>query len=55
MYRVWGLLVNYLQVALPLVAANKLQVLGTILAQKPVEPERCFGGSILKMATVEKG
>ena len=37
MDRVGGLLVDHLQIALPHVAANKLQVLGTILAQEPFE------------------
>jgi len=37
MDRVGGLLVDHLQIALPHVAANKLQVLGTILAQEPIE------------------
>jgi len=37
MDRVGGLLVDHLQIALPHVAANKLQVLGTILTQKPSE------------------
>ena len=46
MDRVGGLLVDHLQIALPHVAANKRQVLGTILAQKPEEPEQSFGGSV---------
>jgi len=46
MDRVRGLLVDHLQIALPHVAANKLQVLGTILAQKPEESEQSFGSSV---------
>ena len=46
MDRVGGLLVDYLQVALPHIAANKLQLLCAILTQKSEEPKQSFGGPV---------